>query len=78
MRKLTVIVAAAAAILAGAVLTSNPARADYNGGGPIKKGKMCWVATSGVDHGYWRKCPPPAKAMKGKKKGMKKKAMKKK
>jgi hypothetical protein len=49
------------------------ARADYNGGGPIMKGKQCWVATNGLDHGFWKACPKPAKkAKKSKKKNMKK------
>ena len=71
MRKFTVIAAAAASILAGSALSAN---ADYNAGGPVKKGKMCWFSTSGVDHGYWGKCPKPAKAMrKAGKKAAKKK-----
>lgn len=37
------------------------ARADYNGADPIKKGKMCWAATDGSGHGYWKGCPKPEK-----------------
>ena len=55
------------------------ATADYNGGGPVKKGKMCWQATDGLDHGFWKACPKPAKVGKKGKRGKKggKKKMKK-
>ena len=44
------------------------ARAEYNGGGPIMMGKMCWMGTDALGHGYWANCPKPAKqAMKPKK-----------
>ena len=78
MRKLTVIVAAAAAVLFSGMLYSPPALADYNGGGPIRMGKLCWVATDAHDYGYWKACPKPAKAAKRAKKGKKAKAAKKK
>ena len=75
MRPINVI-ATAAAILAGGLLISAPASADFNGGGPIKRGKMCWVAMTGMDHGFWRACPKPAKA--ARKAGKKKMSAKKK
>jgi hypothetical protein len=37
------------------------ARADYNGADPIMKNKMCWAATDGSGHGYWKACPKPEK-----------------
>ncbi len=46
------------------------ARADFNGGGPMTKGKMCWVPTSGQDHGFWKDCPTPMKMGHMKKKKM--------
>lgn len=52
-----VIAAAALAMTLGATV----ARADYNGGGPIKKGDMCWSATDGRGHGLWRACPQAPK-----------------
>ncbi len=70
----------AALIVAAAmifVFSPTGASADYNGGGPIKAGKMCWRASNALDHGYWEKCPKPAKAMmKGKKAKKSKKAKK--
>jgi len=66
----SVIAVAASALL----FSATTARADFNGGGPIKKGKMCWVATTGNDQGMWVACPKPAKAAKkAKKKAAKKK-----
>jgi hypothetical protein len=66
----------AAALIAATAMAitfgATAARADYNGGDPIKKGKMCWVATDGLGHGMWAKCPKPMKAMKAHKKGGKK------
>lgn len=59
------IAAAALAITFGATA----ARAEYNGGGPVTKGKMCWTATDGLGHGMYVKCPKPMKAMKHHKKG---------
>ena len=53
------------------VFSPTAARADYNGGGAIKAGKMCWRATDALDHGYWAKCPKPEKAMKKGKKAKK-------
>ena len=53
------------------VFSPTAARADYNGGGPIKAGTMCWRASNALDHGYWAKCPKPAKAMKKGKKAKK-------
>jgi hypothetical protein len=76
MRHIAIIGAAAAAILFGGALSSTSARADYNAGGPVKQGKLCWSATSAQDHGYWRACPPAAKAVKAKKGKKGKKAMK--
>lgn len=74
--KLKLATALIAATVMATAFGATAARADYSGGDPIKKGKMCWVATDGVGHGMWAKCPKPAKAMKkaGKKGG---KAMKK-
>jgi len=55
MRKLAILTIASAAIaLAGA----SSAFADFNGGGPVVKGGMCWVATSVNEVGYWKPCPP--------------------
>ena len=61
MRNFAIIVAMAAAVLVGGALFSNSARADFNGGGPIVKGGMCWVPTSSLDQGYWKECPKPMK-----------------
>lgn len=69
MRKVTIAIAALGVLFAGVSIAS----ADYNGGGPIKKGKQCWMATNPLDHGYWATCPKPMKKM-----GMMKKAAKKK
>jgi len=66
----TALIGAAALAL---VFTATTARADYNGGGPVKKGKLCWAATDSLDHGIWKACPKPAKHAKmAKKKKMKK------
>jgi hypothetical protein len=66
----TALIAATALAFAFGATT---ATADYNGGGPVKRGKLCWKATDGLDHGYWAACPKPAKVAKGKrgKKGKK-------
>jgi hypothetical protein len=71
----TAILAATAIAFAFGATT---ATADYNGGGPVKRGKMCWQATDGLDHGFWKACPKPTKAMRHKrgKKGGKKKMKK--
>jgi hypothetical protein len=66
------IAATALAITFGATT----ARADYNGGDAIMKGKMCWSGTDAAGHGFWGNCPKKAKAMKSHKK-MAKKEMKK-
>ena len=50
------------------VFGATTARADYNGGDPIKKGKMCFATTSSLGHGYWANCPKPAKVAKVSKK----------
>ncbi len=71
------------AILAATALAfafgATTATADYNGGGPVKRGKLCWKATDCLDHGYWMACPKPAKHARGHKHGKKggKKKMKK-
>jgi hypothetical protein len=41
--------------------SATTATADFNGGGPVKRGKLCWQPTDSVDHGYWKACPAPAK-----------------
>ena len=73
--KLKFATALIAATVMATAFSATAARADYNGGDPIKRGKMCWVATDGLGHGIWAKCPKPMKAMKAHKKGGK--AMKK-
>ncbi len=40
---------------------------DYNGADPIMKNKMCWAATDGSGHGYWKACPKPEKMSHAKK-----------
>jgi hypothetical protein len=54
-----------AAVVTAAVLAitfgATAARADYNGADPIMKGKMCWAATDGSGHGFWKACPKPEK-----------------
>ncbi|MBV9556822.1 MAG: hypothetical protein JO254_07060 [Pseudolabrys sp.] len=62
MKKLTLCLAAASFIAAGSLPTI--AFADYNGGGPVMKGKMCWMATTGNDQGRWADCPKPMKPAK--------------
>ena len=49
-------IAATASVI---VFGATSARADFNGGGPIVNGGMCWVPTSGNDHGFWKPCPAP-------------------
>ena len=53
---------AAAAVLA-AMLSSGPAKADYNFG-PVQNAGQCWIANGGGgrDFGYWGACPKPANA----------------
>jgi hypothetical protein len=55
--------AALAAIALAITFGATIARADYNGGDPIQKGNMCWAATDGSGHGFWKVCPKPAKKM---------------
>jgi hypothetical protein len=63
------------AILAATALAfafgATTATADYNGGGPVKRGKLCWQATDALDHGYWKACPKPAKHARGHRHGKK-------
>ena len=57
MKNLKTLFAAATAILAVGILSSIPARADFNGGGPVMMNGKCWFPSSPNDHGYWAECP---------------------
>jgi len=49
---------AAATVAIAALITTAPALADHNGGGPIKQNGQCWKASRGSDQmfGHWRAC----------------------
>jgi hypothetical protein len=49
------------ALATATIAFAGAAYADSNGGGPIKKAGMCWVATSSLDQGFWKHCPPEKK-----------------
>jgi hypothetical protein len=58
MRKF--MVSAAAMTLFAALLTTVPAKADFNFG-PIQNGNLCWKLTpNSKEFGYWSTCPRPA------------------
>ena len=57
MRKRAMLAIAAAAVAFAGAASSTAALAEMNGGGPVQKAGMCWVATSGLDQGFWKKCP---------------------
>ena len=65
MQKMFATMVAAAALM-GAL--GSVAHADYNGGGMVTKGKMCWTATTSRDDGMWVACPKPSKPTKMSKK----------
>jgi hypothetical protein len=58
----------AAMVVAAATLVSTiPAQAEMNGGGPIRKGNQCWHYSSAREaqlggFGYWAACPQTASA----------------
>ena len=57
-------ISAAAALVLAAMLSSAPAKAEFNYG-PAKNASQCWTAspTWGRDgFGFWGACPQPASA----------------
>ncbi|HZP77054.1 MAG TPA: hypothetical protein VFB45_12990 [Pseudolabrys sp.] len=69
MRHVVMIAATAAALVLAGMLATSPARADFNGGGPLTQNGQCWTPSSyiaGNGFGTWGPCAKPMKMRKKK------------